>query len=52
MTEKNKKIINDACLTAILLRMDKNEITKKLVRTEAVRDSDWNEVKEIIDSWF
>ena len=52
MTEKNKKIINDVCLTAIILGMDKNETTKKLVGTEAVRDSDWNEVKEIIDSWF
>lgn len=29
MTEENKKIINDICMTAILLRMDKDETTKK-----------------------
>nr|DAO12303.1 MAG TPA: hypothetical protein [Bacteriophage sp.] len=52
MIEKNKKLIDDFCLTASLLGMDKDEVIKRLVGTEAVRDSDWNEVKEIIDSWF
>ena len=52
MTKKNEKIINDICITAVLLGMSKDETTKKLIGTEAVRDSNWNEVKEIIDSWF
>lgn len=52
MTEENKKIINDICMTAILLGMDKDETTKKLVGTKAVRDSNWSEVEEIINSWF
>lgn len=52
MTKENEKIINDVCLTAILLGMDKDETTKKLVGIKAVRDSAWDEVKEIIDTWF
>lgn len=52
MTKENEKIINDICMTAVLLGMDEDETTKKLVSTKAVRDSNWNEVKEIIDSWF
>lgn len=52
MTKENEKIINDVCMTAILLGMDKNETTERLIGTKAVRDSKWDEVKEIIDSWF
>lgn len=52
MTKENEKVINDVCMTAILLGMDKSETTEKLVGTKAVRDSSWSEVKEIIDSWF
>lgn len=52
MTKEDKKIINDICMTAILLGMNKDETMKKLVITKKVRDSNWNEVKEIIDSWF
>lgn len=52
MTKENKKVINDVCMTAVLLGMNKDETTKKLIGTKAVRDSSWNEVKEIIDSWF
>ena len=52
MTKENEKIINDICMTAILLGMDKNETTKKLVNTKAVRDSNWDEVKEIVNAWF
>lgn len=52
MTEENEKVINDVCMTAILLGMDKNKTTRKLVGTKAVRDSSWSEVEEIINSWF
>lgn len=52
MTKENEKIINDVCMTAIILGMDKDETTERLVGTKAVRDSNWDEVKETIDSWF
>lgn len=52
MTKKDEKAINDFCVTARLLGMSREEVEKKLVNTEVVKRSRWNEVCEIIDGYF
>lgn len=52
MTKKDEKVINDFCVTARLLGMSREEVEKKLVNTEVVKRSRWDEVCEIIDGYF
>lgn len=52
MTKKDEKAINDFCVTARLLGMSREEVEKKLVNTEVVKCSRWDEVCEIIDGYF
>ena len=52
MTKKDEKAINDFCVTAKLLGMSREEVEKRLVNTEVVKRSRWDEVREIIDSYF
>lgn len=52
MTKKDEKAINDFCVTARLLGMSREEAEKKLVNTEVVKRSKWDEVREIIDGYF
>lgn len=52
MTKKDEKAINDFCVTARLLGMSREEVEKKLVNTEMVKHSRWDEVREIIDGYF
>lgn len=52
MTKKDEKAINDFCVTAKLLGMSREEVEKRLVNTEVVKRSRWDEVREIIDGYF
>ena len=52
MTKKDEKAINDFCVTAKLLGMSREEVEEKLVNTTVVKRSRWDEVCEIIDSYF
>lgn len=52
MTKKDEKAINDFCVTARLLGMSREEVEKKLVNTEVVKRSRWDEVCEIIDGYL
>lgn len=52
MTKKDEKTINDFCVTARLLGMPREEVEKRLVNTEVVKRSRWDEVREIIDGYF
>lgn len=52
MTKKNEKAINDFCMTARFFGMSREEVEKKLVNTEAVKESRWEDVCEIIDGYY
>ena len=52
MIKKNEKAINDFCMTARLFGMSREEVEKRLVNTEAVKESRWEEVCEIIDGYY
>ena len=52
MTKKDEKVINDFCVAAKLLGMSHEEVERKLVNTEVVKRSRWDEVCEIIDGYF
>lgn len=52
MTKKDEKAINDFCVTAKLLGTSREEVEKRLVNTEVVKRSRWDEVREIIDGCF
>lgn len=52
MTKREEKTINDFCVTARLLGMSREEVERRLVNTEVVKRSRWDEVCEIIDGYF
>ena len=52
MTKKDEKAINDFCVTAKLLGMSRKEVEERLVNTTVVKRSKWDEVCEIVDSYF
>mgnify|MGYP007054410322 CR=1 FL=1 len=52
MTEKNSKIINTLCIAAKLLNIPRDEILKSLMHTTAVKESSYNEVLSIVNSYF
>ena len=52
MTKKDEKAINDFCVTAKLLGMSRKEVAERLVNTAVVKRSKWDEVCEIVDSYY
>lgn len=52
MAKKDEKAINDFCVTAKLLGMSRKEVEERLVNTAVVKRSKWDEVCEIIDSYY
>lgn len=52
MTKKDEKAINDFCVTAKLLGMSREDVEMRLVNTTVVKRSKWDEVCEIVDSYF